>query len=59
MNPVLENIIKERVISRILKHSFIYSREELSNLSLRELKNLQNTLFVGLTIKINYLNRHK
>ncbi len=59
MSTILEDILKERIISRILKHSFVYSREELSNLSLDELKNLQNKLFVGLTIKISYLNRHK
>ena len=59
MNTIIENTLKTRVINRILKYSFIYTKQELTNLSLEELKDIQGKLFISLHIKINYLNRHK
>ena len=58
MSTIIENILKERVINRILKYTFIYTREGLTNLSLKELRHIQCKQFIGLNIKINYINRH-
>lgn len=58
MNPVLKYTLKERVINRILKYTFIYTREELTVLTLEELRKLQCKQFINLTIKLVYFNRH-
>lgn len=59
MNIVFEKTLKQRVINRILKYTFIYTDQELINLSLDELKRIQCSLFIGLNVKIIYCNRHK
>lgn len=53
------NILKNKIIKRILNHSFIYDEKDLRELNIKELIEIQKKLFVDITIKTKYKNRHK
>lgn len=54
-----KNNLKEKLIKRILNYTFIYNETDLRNQSFMQLIKLHKTLFIDLTIRSKFKNRHK
>ncbi len=59
LNKVPENVLKSRIIRRILNYSVIYEKGDLTSLSFQELRQIQSLILLPLIIKLNYKNRHR
>ena len=50
---------KIRLIQRILNHTEVFEREELSRMNEEELRSIISRSMIGLRIRMDYINRHK
>lgn len=53
-----DDMLRVRIIRRILNYSEIYRVEDLSDLSLNELKNMQGQTLIPLLVMWKYRKRH-
>lgn len=54
-----EDIIKRKMIRRILAHTFVFKEQDLNKLSIRQLRKIQKGLLIEIIVKQNYKNRHQ
>jgi len=54
-----EDILKRKMIRRILTHTFVFKEQDLNKLSIRQLRKIQKGLLIEIIVKQNYKYRHK
>ena len=56
---ISDNILKTRTIDRILRNTELYTRQELSDKSMDELKEIQDKGLIRLRLILEFKNREK
>ena len=56
---ISDNILKTRTIARILRNTELYTRHELSDKSMDELKEIQDKGLIRLRLILEFKNREK
>lgn len=56
---ISDNILKTRTIARILRNTELYTRQELSDKSMDELKEIQDKGLIRLRLILEFKNREK
>ena len=56
---ISDNILKTRTIARILRNTELYTRQELSDKSMDQLKEIQDKGLIRLRLILEFKNREK